>query len=269
LIIEKLLKEKIGRCAIVLPDGMLFGEGVKAHIKEKLLEKCNLHTIVRLPSGVFNPYTGIKTNLLFFRHGKPTETIWFYEHKYPDGIKSYSKTKPMSLEELEPIRQWWSKEADGFKARIENERAWKIDFKKIKDDARAKAQPYWDNAESLNNKAAALNDEAKELRFTIKNEKKESTLKKLESRLEAINVEIEKFRQQAKDEQTAGDRIYWPIYKLDIKNPNSSKDESLDPDVLLKKFKELTEEIETTQKMLKNELASALKHHFDSEEDRG
>ncbi len=82
-----------GRGAIVLPDGTLFGEGVKTRIKEKLLTDCNLHTIVRLPNGVFSPYTGIKTNLLFFTKGEPTKDVWFYEHPYPAGAKSYNKTK--------------------------------------------------------------------------------------------------------------------------------------------------------------------------------
>jgi type I restriction-modification system DNA methylase subunit len=110
LIVKKLLKDK-GRGAVVLPDGTLFGEGVKGKVKELLLRECNLHTIVRLPNGVFNPYTGIKTNLLFFTKGKPTETIWFYEHRYPQGVKSYSKTKPLRLEELQPIAEWWGKES--------------------------------------------------------------------------------------------------------------------------------------------------------------
>src|SRR5882762_8097834 len=106
-----------GRAALVLPDGTLFGEGIKTRIKEKLLEECNLHTIVRLPKGVFSPYTGIKTNLLFFTKGKPTDVIWFYEHHYPKGIKSYSKTKPLRLHELQPIAKWWGSESDGFATR--------------------------------------------------------------------------------------------------------------------------------------------------------
>ncbi len=65
----------------------LFGEGVKTAIKEKLLEEFNLHTIVRLPNGVFAPYTGINTNLLFFEKGKPTEEIWYFEHPLPEGYK--------------------------------------------------------------------------------------------------------------------------------------------------------------------------------------
>jgi type I restriction enzyme M protein len=124
-LIIKLLKNE-GRAAVVLPDGFLFGEGMKTRLKQSLLEECNLHTIVRLPNGVFNPYTGIKTNLLFFTKGKPTEHVWYYEHPYPDGVKSYNKTKPMRFEEFETEINWWGSEADGFAARLQTEQAWKV-----------------------------------------------------------------------------------------------------------------------------------------------
>jgi type I restriction enzyme M protein len=124
LLIMNLLKDG-GRAAIVLPDGTLFGEGVKTRIKEKLLEECNLHTIVRLPNGVFNPYTGIKTNLLFFTKGQPTQEVWYYEHPYPPGVKSYNKTKPMRFEEFQPEIDWWEN-------RVENEYAWKVSIEDIK-----------------------------------------------------------------------------------------------------------------------------------------
>lgn len=113
-----------GRAGIVLPDGTLFGEGVKTRIKEELLKECNLHTIVRLPNGVFNPYTGIKTNLLFFTKGEPTKEIWYYEHPYPEGYKSYSKTKPIRIEEFEPEKAWWNN-------REENEHAWRVPVEEI------------------------------------------------------------------------------------------------------------------------------------------
>ena len=115
-----------GRAAVVLPDGFLFGEGVKSTLKQSLIEECNLHTIVRLPNGVFAPYTGIKTNILFFTKGTPTKNVWFYEHPYPEGITSYNKTKPMRFEEFEAEQAWWGDEADGFRDRMETERAWKI-----------------------------------------------------------------------------------------------------------------------------------------------
>lgn len=131
LLITKLLRNH-GRAAVVLPDGFLFGEGMKTRLKEKLLEECNLHTIVRLPNGVFNPYTGIKTNLLFFTKGKPTQQTWYYEHPYPEGAKSYNKTKPMRFEEFQTEIDWWGSEADDFAARIETEQAWKVTAEEIK-----------------------------------------------------------------------------------------------------------------------------------------
>lgn len=124
-LIIKLLKDG-GRCAVVLPDGTLFGEGVKTRIKEELMEKCNLHTIVRLPNGVFNPYTGIKTNLLFFDKGKPTKEIWYYEHPYPEGYKSYNKSKPITVKEFDAEKAWWNK-------REENKYAWKVSAEEIKE----------------------------------------------------------------------------------------------------------------------------------------
>lgn len=129
LIIE-VLKEG-GRAAVVLPDGTLFGEGVKTKIKKMLTEECNLHTIIRLPNGVFNPYTGIKTNILFFTKGTPTKDIWFYEHPYPEGVKNYNKTKPMKFEEFKTELEWWGSEQDGFATRVENNQAWKVSIDEI------------------------------------------------------------------------------------------------------------------------------------------
>lgn len=130
-LIIHLLKEG-GRAAVVLPDGFLFGEGMKTRLKEKLLDECNLHTIVRLPNGVFNPYTGIKTNLLFFTKGKSTESIWFYEHPYPEGVKSYNKTKPMRFAEFQTEIDWWGSESDGFTNRQATEQAWQVSIEDIK-----------------------------------------------------------------------------------------------------------------------------------------
>jgi len=124
LLIMRLLKDG-GRAAVVLPDGFLFGEGVKTRIKEKLLEECNLHTIIRLPKGVFNPYTDIATNILFFIKGTPTRDTWYYTHPYPPNYKSYSKKKPIRIEDFEQEKQWWTN-------REENKYAWKVSFEEIK-----------------------------------------------------------------------------------------------------------------------------------------
>lgn len=123
-LIMHLLKKDEGRAAVVLPDGFLFGEGVKTTIKQELLAQFNLHTIVRLPKGVFSPYTSISTNILFFEKGKPTEDIWFFEHPYPAGYKSYSRSKPLTIKEFDREKKWWNK-------REVNEFAWKVSVKEI------------------------------------------------------------------------------------------------------------------------------------------
>jgi type I restriction enzyme M protein len=122
---------KNGRCGVVVPNGFLFGDGVSARIKEQLLRNFDLHTIIRLPNGVFAPYTSIPTNLLFFdrpgggRDGKfsvsTTTDIWYYEHTLPEGQKNYTKTRPMQFEEFAPLIEWWDAPR-----REENEHAWKV-----------------------------------------------------------------------------------------------------------------------------------------------
>ena len=126
VLITRLLSDK-GRCGIVLPDGFLFGEGVKTRIKETLLEEFNLHTIVRLPNGVFNPYTGIRTNLLFFEKNKSTREVWYFEHPLPEGYKTYGKTKPMQIEEFDLEKKWWA-DRNNKKFR---KHCWKVSFDEI------------------------------------------------------------------------------------------------------------------------------------------
>lgn len=124
ILMIRLLKNG-GRAAIVLPDGSLTGYGVKQRIRQKLLEDCNLHTIVRLPNSVFQPYASVATNLLFFIKGEKTRTVWYWEHKLPQGYKSYSKTKPIQLAEFDGLKKWWHN-------RKVNDRAWRVDFETIK-----------------------------------------------------------------------------------------------------------------------------------------
>ena len=107
-LIMHLLKHDTGRAAVVLPDGFLFGEGVKSTIKRELLDEFNLHTVVRLPKGVFSPYTSISTNILFFEKGDPTRDVWFFEHPYPEGYKSYSRSKPLTIQEFDLEKKWWN-----------------------------------------------------------------------------------------------------------------------------------------------------------------
>jgi type I restriction enzyme M protein len=107
------------RAAVVVPNGTLFGDGVCARIKEELIKEFNLHTVVRMPNGVFAPYTSIPTNVLFFDRSKPTKDVWFYEHPLPEGRKNYTKTQPLQYEDFKPCLAWWNK-------REENDRAWKV-----------------------------------------------------------------------------------------------------------------------------------------------
>jgi type I restriction enzyme M protein len=139
LLFIQLLKNG-GRAGIVLPDGSLTGDGVKARVREKLLRDCNVHTIVRLPQSVFAPYATVNTNLIFFEksgqssnpenHGSDnkyaTKEIWYYEHTLPEGQKAYSKTKPIRIEEFDEIKKWWKK-------RKESEVAWKVPMQTIID----------------------------------------------------------------------------------------------------------------------------------------
>ena len=110
-----------------MPNGTLFEDGVCARIKEELLTNFNLHTIVRLPKGVFAPYTNIPTNLLFFDRSHPTKEIWFYEIPLPDGRKNYTKTKPMQFEEFSDCIDWFHPIAE----RQQNEQAWKVNVKDV------------------------------------------------------------------------------------------------------------------------------------------
>src|SRR6266576_2346882 len=128
-LIIRLLKPG-GRAAVVLPDGTMFGEGVKTRLKEHLLEECNLHTIVRLPNSVFKPYASIGTNLLFFEKGEPTSETWFYEHRVPEGQKAYSMTKPIRFEHFAGCVKWWG--GTKRKGRETREVAWKVTAEEVK-----------------------------------------------------------------------------------------------------------------------------------------
>ncbi len=168
VLIMEMLKDG-GRAGVVLPDGFLFGEGVKTRIKQELLEKFNLHTIVRLPAGVFSPYTEIKTNLIFLNKGEPTKFIWYYELPYPDGYRSYSKTKPIQKEEFKNLKEWW-------KNRETNQYAWRIEVKEIQ------SQNY-----NLDIKNPKTNEDLKE-------ESIETHLQKISELVNSTNKLFEEFK---------------------------------------------------------------------------
>jgi type I restriction enzyme M protein len=113
------IKGRHARAAVVVPNGTLFGDGVCGRIKEELLKEFNLHTIVRLPNGVFAPYTSIPTNILCFDRSGPTKDVWYYEQPLPEGRKNYTKTQPMQFDEFKGCLDWWT-------ARVENDLAWTV-----------------------------------------------------------------------------------------------------------------------------------------------
>lgn len=165
------LLKPAGRCAIVLPDGCITGDGYKERIREKLLTDCNLHTIVRLPQSTFHPAT-VSTNLLFFQKGTPTKEIWYYEHRLPEGQKSYSKTKAIQFHEFGPMIEWWDK-------REENEVAWKVKIEDLKDGFDLDVKNPSSNIEEKNHTVQGLLTQLKGRQSKISNiiEELESALK--------------------------------------------------------------------------------------------
>lgn len=202
-----------GRAAVVVPNGTLFGDGISAVIKEELLKEFRLHTVVRLPQGVFAPYTDIPANLLFFERGGPTDTIWYYELPLPAGRKKYSKTAPLQFEEFAPALAWWN-------AREEGQQAWQIDFAARRAAAVEAATPHWQRAEAERNVAVALGKPIRELEQAAQaaaNGDKAA----LQERVRALKAEQQAHEQAARAAQAEGDAQYWPIYNLDLKNPHA------------------------------------------------
>jgi type I restriction enzyme M protein len=231
-LIMRLLKRppSPGRAGVVVPNGTLFGDGVCARIKEQLLTEYNLHTIVRLPNGVFAPYTSIPTNLLFFDRTGPTETIWYYEQPLPEGRKSYTKTKPIQIEEFADCIEWWTH-------REETDRAWTYNFREVYDQARQAAQPHWEAAKVAKDAVKRLGQESKQLESEIQGltEALETTeeageKRDLTARLKVLKQQLKQTRQEEKqelarsrEEQAKGDELYWPIFNLDQKNPHGQE----------------------------------------------
>ncbi len=202
-----------GRAAVVVPNGTLFGDGVSAVIKEELLKEFRLHTVVRLPQGVFAPYTDIPANLLFFERGGPTDTIWFYELPLPEGRKKYSKTAPLQFEEFGGALAWWND-------RQPSPQAWSMDFAARRGAAVEAATPHWQKAEAERAAALALGKPLRELEQVISaaaNGEKSAH----QERLRELKAQQQRHEQAAKAAQAEGDELYWPIYNLDIKNPNA------------------------------------------------
>ena len=253
-LIVHILKDK-GRAALVLPDGTLFGDGVKGKIKEMLLRDCNLHTIVRLPNSVFAPYTGIKTNLLFLEKGTPTKDIWYYEMQLPDNVKAYNKTKPMKVSEFADCASWWGG-ADR-EGRVESEITWKVDFATLKNKAQADSKPHYDEAKSqrllAGNLARGLKEQKALLKLAPDAEKKQ-----FEKQIKTLETEREQAIDAEKAARSKADAIYWPIYNLDIKNPHVEEQVVHDPKELLEQYSQQQKEIQGLRDQLKTILSDAL-----------
>jgi type I restriction enzyme M protein len=199
---------------VVVPNGTLFGDGISAVIKQEMLKEFRLHTIVKLPQGVFAPYTDIPANLMFFERGGPTDTIWYYELPLPEGRKKYSKTAPLQFEEFAGAQAWWH-------AREEGPQAWKVDFAAKRAAAVEAATPHWQRAEAERSASLALAKPLRTLEQDIAAVANASQKARLQDRLRTTKAEQQAHEQAAKAAQGQGDALYWPIYNLDLKNPRA------------------------------------------------
>jgi type I restriction enzyme M protein len=241
-----------GRAAIVLPDGSLTGDGIKARIREMLLRNCNLHTIIRLPNSVFKPYASVATNLLFFEKvSSPaeeledfaTKEIWYYEHQLPEGSKGYSMTKPIRLEEFDKEKEWW-------KNRVESDVAWKINLSEVIEKAEQNAKPHYEKEKELKREAYSLKEKLTQLK---REDKSNGEIAKLEKKLQETEANARTAKQTA-------DSIYYGAFDLDYKNPNKVEEDLGDPVKMLEKFNKAEQEMEALQNSILDELSDAFQN---------
>lgn len=176
----------------------------------------NLHTIVRLPQGVFAPYTDIPANLIFFDRLGPTRDIWYYELPPPEGRKKYSKTAPIQFEEFADCLAWW-------KNREENAKAWRIDFAQRQSEARAKAEPLWKQAEQQQQAATEVGKKIREIDLQLNGLADPAQKASLQDEQKKLKARQRQHEDAAKAAQREGDALYWPIYNLDLKNPHGKE----------------------------------------------
>lgn len=214
-IMRKLRRQPtLGRAAVVVPNGTLFGDGVSGRIKEELLREFNLHTVVRLPQGVFAPYTDIPANLIFFDRAGPTRDIWYYELPLPEGRKKYSKTAPLQYEDFDACLEWWGQ-------REGNAQAWKVDFAALKADTLVRAEPLWKQAEAERQAATLLGKRLREIDLELTALNGSGKKAPVEAEQRDLKRRQQQYDEAAKAAQREGDAIYWPIYNLDLKNPHA------------------------------------------------
>lgn len=251
-----------GRAAIVLPDGSLTGDGIKARIREMLLRNCNLHTIVRLPNSVFKPYATVSTNLLFFeRISSPSEEqeefatkeIWYYEHQLPEGSKGYSMTNPIKLEEFEVEKAWWNE-------RVESETAWKINLSEIIEKSIENAKPHYEKEKELKREAYSLKEKINTEKTVLKDIDKNqiANIKKQQEKIKVFESALQEIETNARIEKQIADGIYYSAFDLDIKNPNKVEEDLGDPIKLIKKQDSVNIEIVKAIENIEANLQSAL-----------
>lgn len=243
-----------GRAAIVLPDGSLTGDGIKARIREMLLRNCNLHTIIRLPNSVFKPYASVATNLLFFEKvSSPaedledfaTKEIWYYEHQLPEGSKGYSMTRPIRLEEFDKEKEWW-------KNRKESEVSWKINLSAVIEKAVQNAKPHYEKEKEL--KREAYNRKEKLTQMKSRDAIHRVSAEKITS----LQKKLQETEANARTARQTADSIYYGAFDLDYKNPNKVEEDLGDPVKMLEKFKNAEMEMEALQNSILDELQKAI-----------
>lgn len=253
-----------GRAAIVLPDGSLTGDGIKARIREMLLRNCRLHTIVRLPNSVFKPYAHVATNLLFFeRVSSPaeemedfaTKEIWYYEHPLPEGSKGYSMTKPMRLEEFDAEKAWWNH-------REESETSWKINLSELIEKALEDAKPHYEKEKDLKRESFNLKEKISQEKTLLKgvDKKEREKNEKQQSKIKKLEVSLQEAEANARTEKQVADSIYYGAFDLDFKNPNKVEEDLGDPIRMLEKLKKTEADMEAMQNSILAELNEAIQN---------
>lgn len=194
-----------GRCGMVIDEGVLFRTNEMAFVqtKRKLLDDCDLYCIVSLPGGVFTTAgAGVKTNLLFFTKGKPTEKIWYYDLS---DIK-VGKKLPFTLDKFEEFFRLLPE-------RAETERSWTVNITARRQDAKRQAEPFREKSQPLTAEALELRAQIKELKKQ-NNPNTQARIAKLSTRASALESEARELKNKAQAIEDA-------VYDLKAVNPNA------------------------------------------------
>jgi type I restriction enzyme M protein len=192
------------RAAIIVPNGVLSELGTAAAIKRDLLTEFRLRAVIRLPEGVFAPYTDIPTNILFLEASGPTEEIWFYHIPTPADRAKFGKTQPIETAHLDPVLAW-------FKAPVENDHAWVVKWGDEHRAADTAAAPHRAVAQAAAEEARAHARTLRDLKVADAKPEK----------LAAAEAAVKDAEARAKAAQDQADALYWPVFDIDHKIPRS------------------------------------------------